>query len=488
MTKTKALAKVSQRKHSSLVAQSRASKLRIMMHPSYSAWVEYFEASVRNWNALNSKVHLEIVSTTPDITVYSDSWSGLPSSHKNLPANWCGLASWPGSGLPGNMISINMDQVDLIDAPTRIRNLTHEIGHALGMSHTNETGGTLIPGTPTTDRRSLMNGGQCNYGAQKFSEWDRLAVHILYPNRTDLIVKSKSSGDWHVASSQGTGFTDLGKRLTGFAVGPGYRLLRGDMDGDGLADLIVGDKPGTTIWFVSRSTGSGFATPIKMVFAMPSLDIHEPMVADVTGDGRADLIFKPRGTGDWYVAASLGTSFGPLVKWFSGWAVGDGYILMTGDVDGDGKSDLIAKDKSIARWYVAKSQGNRFEHLFTWNSNFAPSDAFTFLAGDVTGDGRADLITKENHSGTWNVASSDGGTFIDSGVWLTGWAVGPDHTFTTGDVTGDGYIDLITRSTTTIEWFVAKSTGTGFTHAFTWYSAFGFVKDYDMLSGDVKGP
>src|SRR5579871_4010387 len=66
-------------------------------------------------------------------------------------------------------------------------------------------------------------------------------------------------------------------------------------------------------------------------------------LADVNGDGKADLVAFYAATGDWYVSLSSGTGFWPPTHWASGQGVGTSKQFLA-DVDGDGRADLITFD------------------------------------------------------------------------------------------------------------------------------------------------
>ncbi len=150
-------------------------------------------------------------------------------------------------------------------------------------------------------------------------------------------------------------------------------------------------------------------------WANPS-SAYEQFVADVNGDGRADLVAKEkRSPGNWYVATSTGTTFIPQPRGLRGWASpSSAYDQFVADVNGDGRADLIAKEKrSPGNWYVATSTGTTFAPQPRALGGWAyPSSAHELFVADVNGDGRADLIAKEKRSpGNWYVATSTGTTF-----------------------------------------------------------------------------
>jgi hypothetical protein len=57
--------------------------------------------------------------------------------------------------------------------------MAHEMGHNFGLLHTNQTDGTIIPGTPATDANSVMNSYVLPWNG--FTYYDQVAVQVLYP-------------------------------------------------------------------------------------------------------------------------------------------------------------------------------------------------------------------------------------------------------------------------------------------------------------------
>jgi len=65
-----------------------------------------------------------------------------------------------------------------------------------------------------------------------------------------------------------------------------------------------------------------------------------PMLADVTGDGRADLVKFARGGGYQFALPSTGSSFGPYALWSAGQCHLGDYCFLA-DITGDRKADAV---------------------------------------------------------------------------------------------------------------------------------------------------
>lgn len=116
---------------------------------------------------------------------------------------------------------------------------------------------------------------------------------------------------------------------------------------------------------------------------------------DVTGDALPDLL-SVTASGILYVYPGLGNgTFGSPVAVGSGWNQYN-QPLGHGDFTGDGKADLIARSSSNSCVYLYPGTGKSGSAAFgariqvrTWGQ-FNAFDA----VGDITGDGRADLVAR----------------------------------------------------------------------------------------------
>ncbi|MFF7967372.1 FG-GAP-like repeat-containing protein [Streptomyces sp. NPDC007903] len=142
---------------------------------------------------------------------------------------------------------------------------------------------------------------------------------------------------------------------------------------------------------------------------------------DVSGDGRADLIARQSSTGDVYLYKA--TSTGKLsarVKIASRWT---GYkkILGAGDLDGDGHGDLLAQDRSNELWRYGGTAAGTFKGRVKVSSDWGSSYDVIVGVGDITGDGRADIVSRDTSGAVWRNNGNGKGSFGGRTKIATGW-------------------------------------------------------------------
>jgi hypothetical protein len=243
-----------------------------------------------------------------------------------------------------------------------------------------------------------------------------------------------------------------------------YPTLIGDVDGDGLSDLIfVGQNwsgAGLNIR-VKRSNGDGTWSSWSQVLG-DGAGIHRypTLVGDVDGDGKSDLIFVGQ---NWSgpglnIRVKRSNGDGTWASWSQ--VVGDGaavhnYSTLLGDVDHDGRSDLIfvGQNWSGAGLNIRVKRSNGDGTWTSWNQilgDGAGVHKYPTLVADVDNDQRADLIfvgqdwTSSNSNLEIRVKRSNG-----NGTWTSWSQVLGDgagvHKYPTlvGDIDHDGRLDLI---------------------------------------------
>jgi hypothetical protein len=255
-----------------------------------------------------------------------------------------------------------------------------------------------------------------------------------------------------------------------------------DVNGDRRDDAVLFTQGGAADVYTAPSNGSAFGARVKG-HDFFSLTGEVPLTGDVDGDGRADIITFTRGSAaDVYVALSTGTGFGPAAKWHDFFAV-NAEIPAVGDVDGDGRADIITFTRGTAAdVYVALSTGSGFAPSAKWHDFFAVN-AERPAVGDFDGDGRTDIVTfTGGPAGDVYVALSSGAAFIGTGAkWHDHFAVG-DELAGAADVNGDGRDDVITFTRgAAADVYVSLSDGSRFVQdAWKWH-------DFFALDGELPG-
>lgn len=242
-----------------------------------------------------------------------------------------------------------------------------------------------------------------------------------------------------------------------------------DVTGDGKADLVGRGESSA----VQVGTGSGVAFNNSTPWGTwdKSYDIH---LADANGDGKADILGRSSTTGDVQVGLSTGSSFANSTQWGT-WR--ESYDIHFADVTGDGRADIIGRNYYTNQVEVGVSNGSSFVTSTVWG-DWNPS--YTVDFADVNGDGKADIVGRNQFTGDVQVGLSTGSLFQTSRSWAT-WSLSYDVHF--ADVSYDGRADIVGRNTDG-DIQVGRSTGSEFQFSTNWGA---WPGDYQMMFGEVDG-
>lgn len=200
------------------------------------------------------------------------------------------------------------------------------------------------------------------------------------------------------------------------AIGGGVRLAVGDLDGDGLDETVVGLGPGSEGWLaIQDDAANGFRLLGWIQVPWPAYNAANgevfPAVGDVDGDGRAEIVvgLGPGGAGYYQIVDDALSGFGHLawrqVPWPE-YAAGSGATHpAVADLDGNGTSEIVIGLGSGGDGYLAVVAGASagFSHQRWIRLNLpgynAVNGASYPAAGDLDGDGRAELVIGVGHFG-----------------------------------------------------------------------------------------
>lgn len=256
-----------------------------------------------------------------------------------------------------------------------------------------------------------------------------------------------------------------------------------DVNGDLHADLITGFGDGNAYVYPGNALshfGTG-VTSFKGTYPTRPSDgsSFDPIaVADVNGDGRADLV-SHRG-GDVIVHpgqanATFGTAVssfnGTFVYWRSG---GEGHLPVdVADVNGDGRADLVTLHSNGNAYVYPGTASGAFGSAvssFNGTGHGAHLDGEGFVpvsVADVTGDGRADLVMTHTNGTVYvypGQASGALGSRAESFAGTLDLSLfdGDGHEVVAAlDMTGDGHADLVTmHSSGTVHVYPGQAAGT----------------------------
>jgi FG-GAP-like repeat/FG-GAP repeat len=228
----------------------------------------------------------------------------------------------------------------------------------------------------------------------------------------------------------------------------GVRVAVGDVNGDGVQDLVTGLGPGVPAEF---RVYSGTAQVGPGTLMLTSVNTYGPSytggvhvaVGDVNGDGRADVI---TGTSSMvgHVKVFSGLSLAQLDSFFAfGPSYTGGVSVGSGDVNNDGFDDIIVgAGPGAPGGHVKVFSGATGAELASFLAFPGFTGSVSVAGGDVNADGFDDIIVGAEANGHVKVFSGANGAELFGLLPYGGYTGGVR--VASGDVTGDGVPEIIT--------------------------------------------
>jgi hypothetical protein len=251
------------------------------------------------------------------------------------------------------------------------------------------------------------------------------AAPDLGATRNDLMVRDASGNLWQYQGS-GRSATPF---LSRYWVGPGWNTYNqvtrmSVLHGNGTGDVVGRDSTGT-LWYY---TGSGAINKPFTGRAKVGTGWNQYNLilggGDLNGDGKADLVVRDStGTLYYHPGANTATHLSARTKIGTGWNQYNA-LVSPGDMTGDGRADLLARDSSGTLW-LYRGTGNPAAPYLARTKAGTGWQGYTKIigVGDITGDGKADIVARDSkgvlyvHPGTGSATAPYGARLTIGSGW-----------------------------------------------------------------------
>ncbi|MEI6209921.1 MAG: VCBS repeat-containing protein [Desulfuromonadales bacterium] len=264
----------------------------------------------------------------------------------------------------------------------------------------------------------------------------------------------EGDGSVYTQTTNGTAITGGGPIWS--EPNPAWSIVgSGDFNGDGIKDLLWNNKTSGQVYLMLMKN----ATEQKngaMLYQEPNIQWKIVATGDLNGDGTTDLIWWNNSTGQVYAQTIVNGKITngsiiytePDTRW---------KIVGTGDVNGNGKSDLIWWNSNTGQ--VAVGTTNSLNQASAQVIYSEPDTNWRIAGvGDINGNGKADLIWHNKTTGqVYGMLLN--GTAITAGAIIhtepdTNWEI-----VSVGDYNNDGKADILWQNISTGQVYLMELNG-----------------------------
>jgi FG-GAP-like repeat len=237
----------------------------------------------------------------------------------------------------------------------------------------------------------------------------------------DLLARVASTGDLRLYAGTGAGTISPGVRIGTGWNGMNALETPGDFNGDGPLDVLAREASTGYLWLYRGNGTGGWLPRMRIGTGWNGMNaIVGP--GDFNGDQRVDVLARERSTGYLWLYPGNGTG-----GWLSRVRVGTGWngfsaLVGPGDFNGDGTSDVLAREASTGYLWLYPGNGTG-----GWKARVRVGTGWNSLSrimspGDLNGDRTADVVARDSSGYLWLYPRSASNTWLTRVRIGSGWS------------------------------------------------------------------
>jgi autotransporter-associated beta strand protein len=253
---------------------------------------------------------------------------------------------------------------------------------------------------------------------------------------TDMLTLTNPASTHFIAASDGAGGTKV-------LLGPAGSVLH-DFNADGNSDVLW-RQDGSGQIYLWEMNGLQIKEEGSPPHAPVTNDWHVQGVGDFDGDFSSDFLWRQDGSGQVYVWEMNGLQVTAEGAVEHAPVTTDWHVQGVGDFNGDGKSDVLWRQDGSGQVYVWEMNGQQVQAEGAVAHAFVTDDWHVQGIGDFNGDGNSDVLWRQDGSGQVYVWEMNGQQVQAEGAVAHAPVTTDWHVQGIGDFNGDGNSDVLWR-------------------------------------------